>query len=282
MKISDINPHIRYAKTQYSHTANATEPRICYDCRIFYIEKATGTVFVNGEEYNITNKMALYFPPKTKYLFRLDRDDIKIVVTDFDLTNEFSHIKESLSFATEKDFDEGKVLKYDITESLREPIICELPEILPLLKQCTENFMHKRNLYREHSSALLKMCLLRFIEQGPMKNPYSDLCEQVMVYVHENYHKQTLSNSEIGDKFSYHPYHLSRIMKEGTGKTLHQYILWYRLRIAKNLLMTTDKDIDEIAWKSGFASSSHFIKFFRESVGMTPKKFRQQQIFTEL
>ena len=56
MKISDINPHIRYAKTQYSHTANATEPRICYDCRIFFIEKATGTFFVNGKEYNITSK----------------------------------------------------------------------------------------------------------------------------------------------------------------------------------------------------------------------------------
>lgn len=282
MKISDINPHIRYAKTQYSHTANATEPRICYDCRVFYIEKGAGTVFINGEEYKITNKMALYFPPKTKYLFRLDRDDIKIVVIDFDLINKFDHIKESLSFAIERTFDETKVLKYDITDALKEPIICEIPEILPLLKQCTENFMYKRNMYREHSSALLKMCLLKFIEQGPMKSPYSDLCERVMVYVHENCHKQTLSNAEIGERFNYHPYHLSRIMKEGTGKTLHQYILWYRLRIAKNLLMTTDMDIDEVAWKSGFASSSHFIKFFRENVGMTPKKFRLQQIFTEL
>lgn len=278
MKISDINPHIRYASIHYSHPKVAEECHICYDCRIFYIEDASGTVTIGGKTHNITNKTALYFPPMTKYYFNFDKESIKIVVLDFDVVNDFSHIKKSLSFATEKTFTPEKVPKYDLIPELSKPIICTLPQILHSLRQCTESFIKKPPLYRERSSALLKLCLLDFIQETAEKSAHSDICEQVLLYIHQNYADQSITNSDISQKFGYHPYHLSRILKQETGRTLHQHLLHYRIRIAKNLLLTTNYDIDEISWRSGFSSSAYFIRYFHNQTGITPNKYRKNQI----
>ena len=37
MKLSDINPHIRYAATHYHHVQKDFDS-ICYDCRLFFIK----------------------------------------------------------------------------------------------------------------------------------------------------------------------------------------------------------------------------------------------------
>ena len=128
---------------------------------------------------------------------------------------------------------------------------------------------------------LLKLCLLELIRHNISDTPYSLLCEKVLTYIHEKYADTTLTNEDIARVFNYHPYHLSRIIKQETGKTLHNYLMYYRLRIAKNLLVTTQYDIEDIAWRAGFSSSTYFIKQFRLNTGLTPKKYRKLQFNSE-
>ena len=149
------------------------------------------------------------------------------------------------------------------------------------LTQCTDNFLKKIGFYRERSSALLKLCLLELVCQNFSNTAYSLLCEKVLTYIHENYSDPTLTNNDIAEIFNYHPYHLSRIIKQETGKTLHNYLMYYRLRIAKNLLITTQYDIETISWRAGFSSATYFIKLFRLNTGMTPKKYRKLQFNSE-
>ena len=282
MRISDLNPHIRYANIHRAHT-NANKFSICYDCRFFYIENAVGSVSANNVKYNFSNGDLLYFPPKTKYRFSFKScEKFKIIVLDFDLVNEFSHLTSSLGTATEKDFQLSLVPDYELPEELNSPIVKPMPQLKTALSQCADNFLKKTAFYREHSSALLKICLIDLVRQNTMTNSHSALCEEVLSYIHENYATASLTNTDIAEKFNYHPYHLSRIIKQETGKTLHQYLTYYRLRIAKNLLITTQYDIEEISWRSGFCSSAYFIKTFRLSTGMTPKKYRNMQFHTEL
>lgn len=282
MKISDLNPHIRYARVHKTYYHMRKYISICYDCRVFFFDNITGNVVVNGNKYNILNKTAIYFPPATEYKFNIDfKENAKIIVLDFDLTNKYSHLKSALGTATKSNFDASHVLKYPIAEELSKPIIRLIPQIDRMLMQCTDDFILKNHLYRENSSALLKLCLLEFIRQN-RKNAHSNLCESVLSYIHENYSDASLTNEEIATKFNYHPYHLSRVIKEETGKTLHKYITYYRIQIAKDFLLTTQYDISEIAWRSGFCSSAYFIKTFRQNVGMTPKEYRRLHIHTEI
>jgi len=282
MKISDINPFIRYARVHHTNHSNKKDVNICYDCRIFFINGVSGTVLVNGEEYNISNKTAIFLPPGTKYMFDFRRSrDFNVFVFDFDLINDFSDIVPSLGTATEKTFKKEIMPRYEILPELSKPIIRMMPQLETLLKQCTDNFLLKTSYFGETSSALLKLCLLEFIRES-QHSAYSLLCEKVLSCVHENYSDHALTNDAIANKFGYHPYHLSRIIKQETGKTLHQYIIYHRLHIAKNFLLTTQYDMEEIAWKCGFGSAAYFVKMFRENTGVTPKKYRQLKLHAEL
>ena len=283
MNLSELNPHIRYARLHYTHLDNRREFSVCYDCRMFFVENGEGYILANGNKYNISNGTAIYLPPHTKYRFSFLKDEnFKIIIMDFDLIDDYSHMKESLGTATEDSFTEEKVIKYPLHELLSNPIVKTMPKISATLTQCTENFLLRGNFYRETSSALLKLCLLELIRQSSEKSTYSMLCEQVISYIYDNHANRSLTNNMIAEQFSYHPYHLNYIIKKETGKSLHQHLSDTRLRMAKNYLLTTSYNVEQISWKSGFSSTSYFIKTFKENVGMTPRKYRQSRFHTEL
>ena len=67
-----------------------------------------------------------------------------------------------------------------------------------------------------------------------------------------------------------------KLFKEYTGKTLISYINDYRLEQSKGLLLHTDLSITEIALRTGFNSTSYFIKKFQEANDCSPHKYRKQ------
>ncbi len=54
-----------------------------------------------------------------------------------------------------------------------------------------------------------------------------------------------------------------------------KWLLQKRLEYSKFLLETTDKNISELTFESGFENTSHFIKVFRQSFGTTPLQFKK-------
>lgn len=278
MKISDLNPHLRYARTHFAHINFPDEYSICYDCRLFFIKNGSGIIEADGKNYNITNDTAIFLPPGTKYkLFFDNNTEFEIIVLNYDLINDFSHLKNSLTTATQSNFKKEIMPVYEVFHEFSKPIVSVLPQIYRTASKCCEKFLIKNTYYREEASALLKLCLLEMIRPTALGNELSAMCEKVMGYIHENYSQSSLTNSTVAAHFNYHPYHLSRMIKQETGKTLHQYLTYYRIQIAKNYLVTTNYDMEQIAWLSGFCSSAYFIKTFRQQNGITPKKYRSER-----
>ena len=50
------------------------------------------------------------------------------------------------------------------------------------------------------------------------------------------------------------------------------------MHIAEDLLLTTQKTIDEIAFETGFTNKVTFFKIFREKHNCTPKSYRLQHL----
>ena len=277
MKLSALNPHIRYAQFHSASSKMRTEPSICYDCRLFYFDSISGSINIkNNGKYNISQKTVVFLPPETEYELNITfKEKASFIVLNFDLDNTNEHITASIGTATKKTFKKELVPPYDLPKELSSPIIRSFTNIKRTLIQCINCFIIKNDFYRENASALLKLCLLETLKDD-VKIAHSQLCKDVLSYIHENYGVTTLTNEDIASNFNYHPYHLSNIIKEETGKTLHQFLIYYRLRLARDLLVTTQYSISEISWKCGFGSTAYFIKLFRKNLGMTPKDYRKQ------
>jgi len=65
-----------------------------------------------------------------------------------------------------------------------------------------------------------------------------------------------------------------KLFKSETGYSPHQYHLNLRICKAKELLQTTQLNIKEITYQTGFESEFYFSKLFRKKVGVSPSGFR--------
>lgn len=278
MQISDINPHIRHAALVASPFIMRAEPSVCMDSRLFFFENISGTVRVGNNEYNILNKTAVFLPPETEYELNMEfHDNPQFYVFNFDLTNIHSDIKQGLGTPHKSEFDKNKVPSYELPVELSVPCVKILPQIKSFLNKCIDNFILKNSYYRENSSAMLKLALIEFLK-GDFGNARSELCKNVLVFIQKNFADSSVTNEHIASHFNYHPNHLSSILKCETGKTLHQFLISYRLRVALDLLVNTNYGISDISWKCGFTSPAYFTKIFRQNIKMTPKEYRKKFI----
>lgn len=70
------------------------------------------------------------------------------------------------------------------------------------------------------------------------------------------------------------PYHLARVFRRETGRTIHAYLVQLRLREALERIDRTT-DLTHLALSLGFASHSHFTDAFRRSFGVAPSSLRR-------
>jgi AraC-like DNA-binding protein len=68
--------------------------------------------------------------------------------------------------------------------------------------------------------------------------------------------------------------YLGDLLKSETGKNAQEHIHYFLLEQAKNLLVSSEKRINEIAYELGFEYPQNFSKLFKKKVGLSPTDFR--------
>ena len=96
--------------------------------------------------------------------------------------------------------------------------------------------------------------------------------QKALLYLSENFSTATEAEAARICGLSYH--HFSAAFKKATSRSFKDYLLDLRLHNAKCKLLTTNATVTQIAFDTGFVSSSHFISLFRKHTGQTPKQFR--------
>ncbi len=87
--------------------------------------------------------------------------------------------------------------------------------------------------------------------------------------------RERLSLGDLARELHTSPFHLSRVFRELTGFTLHDYRIHLRLRRSLELLDHPDADLTRIAHELGFCSLSHFSGTFRVKFGVAPSAVRR-------
>lgn len=102
--------------------------------------------------------------------------------------------------------------------------------------------------------------------------------QSVLKIINDNITNKELTPRYIADRLAISPRSLYRKMEEIGEDSPTDLIKECRLHIAKDLLLTTKKTIDEIVFDSGFSNKVTFFKAFREKYDCTPKEFRMKQL----
>ncbi|QUI24169.1 AraC family transcriptional regulator [Vallitalea pronyensis] len=76
--------------------------------------------------------------------------------------------------------------------------------------------------------------------------------------------------------------YFSRYFKKLVGKTFIRYMNDFRISEAEKLLLTENLNITEIAFRTGFATTSYFIKQFKRVKNTTPHQYRNHVFETFL
>lgn len=273
MRLSDINPFLRFAELQPSVLSSA--PLSCsYDYRIFYILEGTANFVLSDRTVPISADMLIYFRPGTPYYFD---GKVKIIVLNFDMTREQSNQKTPRPPSKSVDtFDEKAVFENAPPRELANTVIIEkVAEIGSKMEDCLLHYTYPTAFSDACTSAILKEILCYVAQRSTFKgNELPEIVQKITLYIQQNYDKD-ISNSQISEEFSYHSFYLNRIFKKSMGVTIHQAVINERMRIAKKLLRETKLTVNDIANEVGYSEHSRFCTAFKKHVGNTPLEYRK-------
>lgn len=279
MKFEDINPYIRFFWTR-TVGEDYSDKLLAYDFRIFYGLEGHFILETEGKSFEIVQNTFAIVPPATPYMLKRHPDyeeDHLFAILNFDMNCRRSDHRMTIRPQPIHSFLNELVISTDTPPETEHTVIFEGDRRTEeLIKEIGTLFSTRPPLYREESGALLKQIITRAARK--MKEETKDEPKEIsaiLAYIREHY-REPITNALVADQFKYHPNHLNRMFKAHMGTSLHNYVISYRLKIAKELLIGTDYRIEEIARASGFDSPSYFAKYFKKKYGASPLEYRNK------
>ncbi len=174
-----------------------------------------------------------------------------------------------------------KVFSFLRGDKLKNYAICENKgEISTVFNGFEQELTQNNTAYEPYIRAYVYM-LIAFMCRNGMLYDYSEIPSKALKkilpiaeYIEKNL-SEKITLESLSDYIKADKYNTCKLFKSATGDTLTNYINSRRIRCAEELLLSTDKNISEIAFECGFNSQQYFNLVFREKVSMSPSDFRK-------
>ncbi|MBR5552516.1 MAG: helix-turn-helix transcriptional regulator [Clostridia bacterium] len=154
--------------------------------------------------------------------------------------------------------------------------------VIEILDQITEIYDDKKFGYGflikakflELFSLFIESQSFTYVQKNASRLP--DEMKNLMNYVHEHF-AEKISLCTLSSVSFYSQTYIINLFKRYTNLTPTEYIIQYRLEIAKEKLRNTTESNVDIALSCGFNSETYFIRAFKKLYGITPFVYRKQQ-----
>jgi AraC-like DNA-binding protein len=114
-------------------------------------------------------------------------------------------------------------------------------------------------------------------EALPAEKPEEIACiRKAKEFTLAHFFNETLDRETVAAQVGLHPTYFGKVFKMETGVHYAEYLTEIRIEKAKELLRTTQKNVTEIAYETGFSSQSYFSTVFKKKTGLTPKQYMNQ------
>lgn len=148
--------------------------------------------------------------------------------------------------------------------------------IYVMLRILVEEYQNKPYGYLERMRCKLIEILILMMRNliDCEKIPETDLIiSEMLEKIRQNYKTVTLQS--LAKEMNYSAPYLSIRFKQVTGVKFTEYLQKIRIETCCNLLMNTEKTVDEIAEEAGYTDMKFFHKLFKKHMAVSPNVFRK-------
>lgn len=142
----------------------------------------------------------------------------------------------------------------------------------------SEKLKIKYLLYNNKHDALnevVKMIDLLFDKMNVKGKISDDGMKVVVDYIERNI-KKGISLEDVANHVNISTYYLSKIFKKEMGVNFITYITDRKMQLAKEMLVTTDIPVLNIALDLAYNEANYFSKAFKKKTGYTPSEYREK------
>jgi len=101
---------------------------------------------------------------------------------------------------------------------------------------------------------------------------YRKEIKEALEYIKNNYNKN-ISVEQVANELFLSSYYFMHIFKKNVGKTFNEYLVQYRIEIAKQLLRDTKYKVFQVSELVGYKNTKYFSQLFKRETGLLPKEY---------
>jgi AraC-like DNA-binding protein len=278
-----ITPFVRHVHMSLIESALSPDSFKAYDSRLIYVYNGKGQIIIEETTHNVIKGCLLLWKPGIEYLIKSHKDfPLTIIGINYDYTREARNNSTPIAPDKTEHFDSRKITEYvqfNDMDCFNSPVVLEnMQELESTLFEIKDEYITRKKYYINRINGLF-LSLLGDVARYACsikgrQGEFGVTIDRIIEWIHNNYSKP-LSNKDIGRHFNFHPNYINRLMVMHTGTSLYKYVLNYRISQAINLMQSTSMNITEIANMVGFKDINHFSKYFKKTIGISPKHFRR-------
>ena len=156
--------------------------------------------------------------------------------------------------------------------------------ILPIVKSLCHVLSEKKTGYEFMTQGYLYRFLGTIMEERLYEESVVDTLtterlnsiKEVLAYISGNY-PENIRLEKLAKIAGMNPKYFCRYFRSMTGRTPIDYLNYYRVECACEMLSTKNISIKETAISCGFSDESYFVKTFRKYKNTTPKQFTRKE-----
>lgn len=275
---NELNPFVRLA-CEVSSLNIGNDRRVGLDHRLFFVNSGMANIDIGGTKYIMNEGMLVYIPAGTDYAFSFPDSGkpMNITVINFDFDAGRCDRKESIHPVPLESFSQSNLYSgYMPAQFEKALVIFDAESLEEDMKKLRTLFFNKDSYYRGFASSILKTLLLKLAVKAKKENEATP-ATGVINYIKQHYNEKLLL-TELAQAFSYHPNHVNRLIKLATGYSFKDFVIRYRIKVAKDRLISTADPVTVISQSCGFATGSYFAEMFTRITGVNPREYRKSKL----
>ena len=222
---------------------------------MIYFQRGGGVTLINGETVTVGEGSLIVLRPGDSHCFLSQSDSVRVVSASV-REEEFRRISAV--------FDEGLSGRIDA-----EPT----PPILHAGSLSAGGYEARGSA--DERAEKLWLCEALKLYLDAKDEPEHDSLREALSAMRED-ENMRLGITALERVSGYSRSHLTRLFRERYATSPKRYVNSLRLERSRELLLSTDLSVSEIAETVGFLSESHFSKVFSERFGVTPAQMRRR------